>query len=192
LINIAVNKIGTYALQSVIEQMTSESERGVIIKEVKEFSLILSMDLYGSHVIEKMLACFSQTNIDFLYNVLIENFVELANHCNGLCAIKKLIMHASSEVSIEKIKYILAENALILVQNPYGNYAIQTALEYWQNDEDIIPILTKIRGKYVTLSIQKYSSNVIEKCLERNRKTALVDFVDEVSKFNRAGGNYLM
>lgn len=47
----------------------------------------------------------------------------------GLCVVKKVIQLTTKENFKLKIRDIIADNALALVHNPYGNYAIQTALE---------------------------------------------------------------
>lgn len=47
----------------------------------------------------------------------------------GLCVVKKVIQLTSKENLKLKIRDIIADNALALVHNQYGNYAIQTALE---------------------------------------------------------------
>jgi len=54
---------------------------------------------------------------------------------------------------------------MTLVQNPFGNYAIQTTIECIPAEElsEIFNILLK---NVLALSIQKFSSNVIEKCLD--------------------------
>ncbi len=50
-----------------------------------------------------------------------------------------------------------------LVENQYGNYVVQSVL-------DVAPagvrtnIKVKMEGKYMRLSKQKFSSNVVEKC----------------------------
>lgn len=36
--------------------------------------------------------------------------------------------------------------------------------------------------------MQKYSSNVVEKCLERSPEYGLIKFIDEVSQSNRVAG----
>lgn len=47
---------------------------------------------------------------------------------------------------------ILVENAIELAQNPYGNYAIQKAFEFWDKEmcQDLIP---KFFGKVYQLSL---------------------------------------
>lgn len=85
--------------------------------------------MYGTHIIEKIIACFKEEEIQFIYDIIIDNFMIMSNHSNGLCVIKKIIIHCSRKPTLEKIQSKLIENALILIQNPYGNYAIQVAFD---------------------------------------------------------------
>jgi hypothetical protein len=89
----------------------------------------LSEDCFGTHVIEKIISCYEQKSIQFIYDLVINNFLYLANHMNGLCIVKKAIIHASSQETIEIIKNLIISNFMKLVQNPYGNYAIQVAFD---------------------------------------------------------------
>jgi len=58
---------------------------------------------------------------------------------------------------------LLYEHFENLIQNPYGNYALQHAMDVWPNDCGIL--LEKATEKIVQYSNQKFSSNVIEKCI---------------------------
>lgn len=40
--------------------------------------------------------------------------------------------------------------------------------------------------------MQKYSSNVVEKCLEKSHDLALQSFIDEISNPNRAAGKNIL
>lgn len=53
----------------------------------------------------------------------------LANHMKGLCVVKKALQQVKLPELFDKFEKIIADNALALVHNPYGNYAIQTAFE---------------------------------------------------------------
>ena len=61
-------------------------------------------------------------------------------------------------------------NALEIVQNPFGNYIIQHILDEW-GPEIAKDIINVIIGNMIALSMQKFSSNVVEKCFD------LVDIV---------------
>jgi len=80
-------------------------------------------------VIEKILNDFIDEEISFIYEDILENFMLLANHIKGLCVIKKAIQQIKSSNLFDKFEKTIADNALALINNPYGNYAIQTAFE---------------------------------------------------------------
>ena len=60
----------------------------------------------------------------------------------------------------------MAKHSMELAQNPYGNYAIQVALDSF-DVEQCAPLLESFRGKFAQLSMLKFSSNAIERCLEK-------------------------
>jgi hypothetical protein len=57
------------------------------------------------------------------------------------------------------------KNFFEIVQDPFGNYAIQFAIDTYGNIycKDVID---KICKNILTFSLQKFSSNVVEKCIE--------------------------
>ena len=80
----------------------------------------------------------------------------------------------------------MIENSLILIQNPFGNYALQTVIDNWEL-EDIKELIYTFKDKCVILSIQKYSSNVIERCIEKSEEF-LNNFIIEISKDDNSIG----
>ena len=50
-----------------------------------------------------------------------------------------------------------------LVQNPFGNYAIQHAFDVYPKDCE--KLFEKVVEKIIQYSNQKFSSNVVEKCI---------------------------
>ena len=53
----------------------------------------------------------------------------IANNCNGLCVAKKIIIHATNPNTLSKILKKILENGINLIQNSFGNYVIQAALD---------------------------------------------------------------
>lgn len=56
-------------------------------------------------------------------------------------------------------------NSLEIVQNPFGNYLIQHILDEWgqESAQDVIDVII---NNVISLSMQKFSSNVVEKCFD--------------------------
>jgi len=192
------NKIGTYPLQIIIEQLRKPEEIMLIINSVKEVCMDMFYDSQGCHVIEKMIICFDENLLDCLYELILNNFMSLANNVNGLCLTKKIIVHAKNETTIMRIQQKLVENCISLVQNTYGNYSIQTVFDSWDY-QLVIPIMKQFFGKMSNLSMQKFSSNVVEKCLEKGGDVILSRFVEEIYYNNKIAelmknsyGNYVV
>ena len=82
----------------------------------------------------------------------------------------------------QKLKNKIIENASNLIVHQYGNYVIQVIVENWE-DSDLEDIINLYKNNYIYLSKQKYSSNAIERILEKNKKN-LEFYINEVCKEN--------
>jgi hypothetical protein len=60
----------------------------------------------------------------------------------------------------------IIDKALELMQDAYGNYVVQYVLDVCSNDE-VNAVCEAVVGCVNVLAVQKFSSNVLEKCLER-------------------------
>jgi pumilio RNA-binding family len=126
-----------------------------------------------------MIICFSEESIKDIYSTILDNFITLANNSNGLCIIKKMITYAKKEETIKLIQKKIIDNIQNLITNSYGNYTIQTVFEIW-NNEYSEPIVSQLFNNFHTLSLHKYSSNVVEKCLEKGGDLVLTKFIEEI------------
>ena len=176
--NLSINKIATYPIQCIIEHLTLNAEKMLIVNSIYPFIMKMSLDVYGTHVIEKVLSYFEYEMIKPISNFILDNFLFLANNSNGLCIVKKEITLEFKNENFERLKSELYNNAMVLIQNPYGNYALQMSIDLWGID-DVKEIIESFYGKCSVLSIQKYSSNVIERCLEKSAQF-LENFVNEI------------
>jgi hypothetical protein len=77
--------------------------------------------------------------------------------------LQRSIDHASPAQRVQLVTEIIF-NSLYLVQDPFGNYVIQYILDL--NDARFSePLIRTFIGNVCSLSVQKFSSNVIEKCI---------------------------
>ena len=75
----------------------------------------------------------------------------------------------------------IAQNTLTFVKNPFGNYVVQFVLKL-QIQETNLVITRKLMTDLIAFSKQKFSSNVIEKCLEFNSNEVNYELIDCVLK----------
>jgi hypothetical protein len=185
--NLSINKISTYPIQCIIENLNYEEEQKIIFNGIINHLMKLSIDVYGTHVLEKILSSFNYDKyLIHISNFILENFVFLVNNSNGLCIVKKeiLLEYKNKNDNFKELKQLIIENSLILIQNPFGNYALQMAIDNWEIN-DLQEIFSTFKGRYVFLSIQKYSSNVIERCIEKSEEF-LTNFIYEISNDNNS------
>ena len=187
---LSINKISTYPIQCIIEKLNTEEEFDLVFNSVKNNLMKLSFDVYGTHVLEKIISTFNyEKHLIHISKFIIDNFISLVNNSNGLCIVKKEIIleyqRKKGEI-FQKLKKLLLDNSLILIQNPFGNYALQMAIDNWDL-KDVKEIIESFKGKGHFLSIQKYSSNVIERCIEKDEEF-LINFIYEISLDNKTIG----
>ncbi|KAF7319842.1 RNA-binding protein [Mycena kentingensis (nom. inval.)] len=171
LVNISLNMHGTRAVQKMIDFLSSRRQADQrynaqihsIIVALSLHVVVLIKDLNGNHVIQKCLNKLTPEDNQFIYNAVAANCVEVATHRHGCCVLQRCIDHASDHQRIQLVNEI-TYNALTLVQDPYGNYVVQYILDL--NDNRFSDaVIRQFTGNVCALSVQKFSSNVIEKCV---------------------------
>jgi hypothetical protein len=196
-VKLSTNIIGTYPIQGIIELITSKNEKKIIVNAIKDSLIELCYDKFGTHILEKIISCFENEYIEFIFDFVEKNFLLLSNHINGICIVKKIVSYLNKKYIHEKIKKIINDNAINLIQHPYGNYVIQTLIDYWEIDE-ILQITLNFKNKFTFLSNLKYSSNVVEKLMEKS-EIILKEYINEICKDGKISeimknnfGNYVI
>ena len=181
MVKLSSDSIGTYPIQTIIEHVGSKNEKIIIINALKDNIKELAVDPFGSHVLEKLLTCFEEEYINFIYNYIVDNFLDLANNNNGICIVKKILTFTHKKKLHDKIKAIIKENGLQLISHPYANFVIQIVVDCWSDYKEILVLFDK---KYYNLSLEKYASNVVERCIEKDEEI-LNNYIDEIVDSNK-------
>ncbi|TVY93737.1 Pumilio domain-containing protein [Lachnellula willkommii] len=186
LVRIALNQHGTRALQKMIEFISTPGQVQTIISALRYRVVELIQDLNGNHVIQKCLNKLSPTDAQFIFDAVGTNCIDVGTHRHGCCVLQRCIDHASGEQKAWLIRQI-SNNAFLLVQDPFGNYVVQYILDL---NEPIFtePLVAMFAGRVGQLSKQKFSSNVIEKCLrcaQEPSKDMLIEEMLQPSELDR-------
>ncbi|KAL4196792.1 hypothetical protein AMTRI_Chr04g184940 [Amborella trichopoda] len=164
LVEISLNMHGTRVVQKLVETLKTPCQISMVVSALEPGIVTLIKDLNGNHVVQRCLECLSNEDNKFLYDATRNNCVDIATHRHGCCVIQRCVHHSSGAHRHNLIAEITA-NGLILSQDAFGNYVIQYILEQgipWATAD----IISQLEGHYVDLSMQKFSSNVVEKCLK--------------------------
>lgn len=78
-------------MQCLIEMINMPEEEEELKNGIQDHVIDLAFDANGTHVLQKVLLCMKEENIDFIFNPILEHLIELSMDQNGLCVIKKLI-----------------------------------------------------------------------------------------------------
>lgn len=182
MVSIALNQHGTRALQKMVEYVNTSEQIEIIISALKDRVVELVQDLNGNHVIQKCLNKFGPGNSHFIFDAVGRHCVIVGTHRHGCCVLQRCIDHAKGSERSQLIAAITS-NAFSLVQDPFGNYVVQYILDL---DEPTftMPLCQNFKGNIPALSKQKFSSNVIEKCLRTADMETKRSMVEEMLHAN--------
>lgn len=197
MVSIALNQHGTRALQKMIEFISTEEQTKIIIQALSGQVVDLIQDLNGNHVIQKCLNHLKSAEAQFIFDAVGEHCIVVGTHRHGCCVLQRCIDHASGFQKVDLVRQITA-HSFHLVQDPFGNYVVQYILDL--NDPNFTtPLCLGFKGKIAELSMQKFSSNVIEKCIrcaEMSAKAAMIEELLDVEQLERlmrdSYGNYVI
>ncbi|CAG9328388.1 unnamed protein product [Blepharisma stoltei] len=171
---VSISKIGkgTRSMQHIIRVVRFPEEEAVFQQAFKGRIFELSMINNGSHAIQ----VFSEwQNREFFIREILGHVRELASDKLGVMVIKKIIDEP-------RVFNELLDNTIALMQDKYGNCAFQHMLDYW-GEECSLPIINCIKGHALGLCIQKYSSNVMDKCVKEKRmRRAIINELKSVER----------
>lgn len=176
---IALNQHGTRALQKMIEQINSAEQTELIVEALRYKVVILIQDLNGNHVIQKCLNHLKAADAQFIFDAVGANCVTVGTHRHGCCVLQRCIDHAAGLQKGELVRQITS-HAMTLVLDPFGNYVIQYIIDIGEPCF-IEPICQSFLGNIVQLARQKFSSNVIEKCIRSAGKETKDLMIKEIS-----------
>ncbi|KAL9258772.1 putative pumilio homolog 7, chloroplastic [Drosera capensis] len=162
-VRISLNSHGTRVVQKLIETLKTRKQISLVKAALETVFLDLIKDMNGNHVVSNCLRCLSYEDNKFIFEAATKLCVDLGTHQYGCCVLQKCVMHSKGADQQNLIAAISA-NAILLAEDPYGNYVVQNIIE------NKIPtaakgIIPQFEGHFVRLSTNKFSSNVVEKCL---------------------------
>ena len=198
---ISMNPHGTRALQKLIKYISinANDEDFPILKKSLEGNITsMIKDINGNHVIQCIIENIkSEDLLSFIYKEMNENLLEGLCTKSGSCVFSRILKcDIVSEGVINMIDNIL-KNLGNYINNEYGNFAVQKIIEL--NDSEYNnKIYEYVQDKIVSLSCQKFSSNVIEKCmlsdlqLRQNIINKLIEGKNIIELIIDKYGNYIV
>lgn len=162
IVTFACHTYGIHGVQKILEYLTDDQVQ-VFIDVIRPSTVQLSKDNKGNYLIQSFLKQFSSERNQFIYDAVIAHCVDVATHKVGCTLVNRCIDYAN-EVQLNTLINQIAAKCLDLVQDQFGNYVVQHILS--TKPQFAPKIILAMLGHIPELSVQKFSSNVIEKCLQ--------------------------
>ena len=163
LLKLCLNPHGTRVVQVLIENIKNKNNLLVLFTNcLSKIMGKLIYDLNGSFVLMHFAKEIKDNEL--IYNFLNSNIIEISMNTYSCSALQKFIDIGTIKQKNRLLNNIV-NNANNLIGNQCGLYVLQFVMDkknYQINDR----ILEKFIINIIQLSKRKYSSNVIEKCLE--------------------------
>lgn len=196
LVNASLNLHGTRSVQKVVELCSQDESQSPDTKDTSDGTAAdiltsslcpsaarLCIDSHGNHVIQRILLKLGHNHSRFVFEAVASSVGDVARHRHGCCVIQRCLDSPPSEARSNLVGRIV-EKSLELMQDAYGNYVVQYVLDVC-GDEDVQAVCESVAGKVCLLAIQKFSSNVMEKCLERCTDRVKEMYLHELSNTER-------
>ncbi|EMS58767.1 Putative pumilio-like protein 7, chloroplastic [Triticum urartu] len=178
-VDLMVNPFGNYLMQKLLAVCSEEQRMGIVLTLTKDpFVLVrISLNVHGTRAVQKLIESLrAREEIQLVVAALRPGFLELIKDPNGNHVVQKCLQSfgaddnkrciaRSTREHKEKLVAAIARNGFELAQDAYGNYVVQYVIELKVATANA-SLAQQFEGKYIHLSMQKFSSNVVEKCLK--------------------------
>eukprot|EP00760_Papus_ankaliazontas_P005304 PhM_4_TR12498/c0_g1_i1/m.28478 len=162
------NPKGTFAMRKVVDSVTTSQQARLMINGLMLDPVMTVTDTNASQVLRRILKKVhaNEWGSDILrpvINFVVEHICDIGRNQQGCCVVQRLLDAVDNRCKAEMIAMVL-QVCNELVSDPYGNYIVQYVLDL--NKEYIcVQLASQFLKELRLLAANKYSSNVVEKCL---------------------------
>lgn len=169
--------------KSMKKKKKKDTAAKVLTDALKPAAARLCIDSHGNHAIQRILLKLPYQYTQFIFDAVAASVEDVARHRHGCCVIQRCLDSRHSAARTHLVSRIV-EKSFELMQDAYGNYVVQYVLDVCGDDE-VHAICESVIGKVCLLAIQKFSSNVMEKCLERCTDRVREEYLNELNDSDR-------
>ena len=113
----------------------------------------------------------------------MQNCIKIGKHKHGCCVMQRCLEKGTRSQKLALANHII-EHIHHLIEDPYGNYLVQNVLKLEDEHRNGL-IIKQIATDFIRLSQLKFSSNVIEVCLDSRHtggKNSASSHIDKIFK----------
>ncbi|KAK2385457.1 pumilio [Trifolium repens] len=180
LIDVCMDNHGTWVMQVMLENITRPFMKVAVVYAMKRITAALMKNFNGSHVIVQCVKLFPPELQKIILDEVARNCVDIATDKVGCSVIQKCFDY-SGRTAIQLLVFRIIIYSMLLAESPYGNYVVQYVIKMEIPFANKL-MIAELRGNFVRLSMNKYSSNVVEDLLRYSNKIDVDVIVEEIIK----------
>jgi len=161
---LALTKGGCRIVQKFFEVSGNNSDRDLIIAELKDHIVEIYESPHGNFVLSKAVEVLPAAKNGFIITALLGRGVSVCKHRFGCRVVCRLMEHCTEEQIAPLLDEILPEAAM-LARDDYGNYIVQAALEHASASRQVAMKVQLLPG-FASLAMHKDGSRVAERLLD--------------------------
>ncbi|PON90609.1 Coatomer beta subunit [Trema orientale] len=160
---------GTVVMMGLVMRLRTQEQQSLLISAMTCIALTMTKSKNGNLVINCCLKHFHAHIVEPILGVIATKCLEIATDKYGYCILQNCILKAKDCIpfKVEVFNTLVAniiQNAHFLSEHCCGNYAVQCLIEL-KMPQINQGITTQLEGRFVSLSMKKQGSNVVEKLL---------------------------
>jgi hypothetical protein len=201
LYEISINNYGTRPLQKMLENLSSnmtQQDIDIILNFVKGNVQNLIKDINGNRVIQSVIQNIKNKEVLApIYKEMNENIIEINKTKSGCCVFAKVLLNIT-ENDLNPMVDIIVNDINKLVNDEFGNISLKRIIKL-NNENYNDKIFHCLKDDIIQLSCQKFSSNVIEACIDNStslKKKTIEKIIDNENNINDLildqFGNYII
>ncbi|ESQ54711.1 hypothetical protein EUTSA_v10024383mg [Eutrema salsugineum] len=190
IVPLSLQMYGCRVIQKAIDVIEPD-QRVRLARELDGQVMRCVRDQNGNHVIQKCIENIPADKVGFMLSAFRGQVSSLSMHPYGCRVIQRLLERCSNEHHCRFITEEILESVCVLSKDQYGNYVTQHVLEKGTSEERE-RIVRKLSGHIVQLSLHKFASNVIEKCLEHGGRIERDIIIKEIAGPDESYDSLLM
>ena len=168
LYEISINNYGTRPLQKIFDKLSpnmTQQDINIILNFTKGNVLNLIKDINGNRVIQSIIQNIKNKELlTPIYKEMNENITEIIKTKSGCCVFAKVIQNIT-ENDLNNIVDFIITNFTQFVNDEYGNISLKRIIQL-NNENYNNKIFNCVKNDIIQLSCQKFSSNVIDACID--------------------------
>ena len=190
ILEICQTESGSRVMQTMIEKIKDNNilinKLIIYLKDNDLKKMFLSS--YGHHFIKSYFTQIHNKEFTyFIYEIIYDNFLEIAKDKFGVCVIQKAFVE-SDEEDLNKLLQLTEENIDTLITHCFGNFLVQYIFIQIKNRyefEQVFPLVKKIEEKLVDYCKEKYSSTALEKFFEKGDEKVNEHLIKYLLEFHK-------